>query len=39
MKGDYLADIEEACMSLQTFSEQGTVRDRMPPGLHIIALS
>jgi toxin ParE1/3/4 len=32
----YLDRIEAACMSLETFPERGTVRDRLLPGLRII---
>lgn len=34
--GEYLGRIEIACMSLQTFPERGSVRDRVLPGLRII---
>ncbi|THV12819.1 type II toxin-antitoxin system RelE/ParE family toxin [Rhizobium rhizophilum] len=34
--GGYLARIEAACMSLETYPARGTVRDRVLPGLRII---
>lgn len=34
--GAYLDRLETACLSLRTFPERGTVRDRVLPGLRII---
>lgn len=34
--GGYLDRIEVACLTLQTYPERGTVRDRVLPGLRII---